>query len=82
MFQTLFQLGVSGIKTLISNARVGKQVLATGATITTQTSGSGSNVNVSSAGSMQIPSWLMPVGIVLGGLLAVGVLFKLLFGKK
>lgn len=81
MFESLIKLGVSGIKTLISNARVGKQVLATGATITTQTSGSGTNASVNSAGSSQVPTWLVPVVAIVGGLLVLVTIIKLIFKK-
>lgn len=81
MFKSLIDLGINGIRSLITNARVGKQVLASGATVTTQQSGSGSNVAVSSGGSAQIPAWLVPVAWGVGGLLVIGLLVKLIFKK-
>lgn len=79
LFTNLADKAVTGIRSLITNARVGKTVLASGATV--QTTQSGSTV-ISQPTPGGMPGWLMPVAIIGGGVLLVMFLFKFLFGRK
>jgi len=79
IFAGLFQKGVSWAQQLVTNARIGKQVLAAGATVSTTTTGAGQTTQFSgSGGAVQMPAWVKPVGFVALGIVALILLGKLL----
>lgn len=62
----------------VADARVGRQVLAAGGSVTSTVTGAGSTTTVGGAGAVQVPVWVYYVG---GGLLLfmlIGFLFRLL----
>jgi hypothetical protein len=70
----LIQKGVSLAQTFITNARVGKQVLAAGGTVNTTTTGSGQTTTFTGGGAVQVPVWVWYVG---GGFVLILVLWFL-----
>jgi hypothetical protein len=72
---SLLQKGISFAKQTITQARIGRQVLASGATITTSTSGSGTNTVVGPGGQLAIPIWLWYLG---GGILLLLIIWKVI----
>jgi len=76
LFAGLIKTGVTLGKEFIHNAKVGKQVLAAGGSVTTTSTGAGTTSTVSGGGALQLPVWAYYIVGGFGLLLVLFMLFK------